>query len=613
MSSRANPKWLAKGLALAFCWGIATESWILLFTLDRATFGMPRAARLLRTLETAGTAAAFALLMAVTLALLPPIRRWAGSDRSLLLSLCGLAASLWLTWVFVAVSPAIDAIRLTTDPIALRFTTILTATPIIFLAGFFGFQSLRDGSSIRLVQVSKTAPIALALLGAAALITPSFENEAQTRRADIFLFSVDTLRADHLGCYGYALTTSPNLDRFCEEAIVFERAIAPAPSTMPSYASIMTGLWPKEHGVYSNYRKVSPAVKTLAERLRDEDYLTAALLDGSFPGTFPNLGQGFSFVVQRGITAATPLPSPAEGARTLYYALLSATSKHLNWGVSATTISALHRLSEFPADRALFVHFYWPFAHAPYNPTPRFLNAIPAPDPPSRTADLIRRYDAEILFADAQVGRIFEMLEKLGRYREAWIIFTADHGEELGRIVPDSNGGDKQFFGHSRYLFDASVRVPLIVRAPDSRNLGAWREPSVVTTVSIAATLLHATGVELDPALARPLPLKPAHETDDPVISVARSSIQPIDVVSIRTRDWRLIETRRPSPMLELYHDGRDAISDNVAEDHPEVVDELLARLHRWDPPNDLEPATPESLGISEKERESLEALRYLF
>jgi arylsulfatase A-like enzyme len=382
---------------------------------------------------------------------------------------------------------------------------------------------------------------------------------------------------------------------------------------MPSYASIMTGLWPKDHGVYSNYRKVAPSFQTLAERLRDRGYLTAALLDGSYPGTFPNLGQGFEFVVQRGITAATPVPSPAEGVRSLYYALLSAISKQSNWGNSVTTISARHRLSEFPTEQALFVHFYWPFPHAPYDPPRRFLREIPAPESSSRKADLIRRYDAEILFADAQVGHLFEKLERLGRYRNAWVIFVADHGEELGRVVPEPEGDTQTFFGHSRYLFDASVRVPLIVRAPDAEGVVARREPNVVSTVSIASTLLGAADVDFEEQLARPLPLTAAPEPDGYVVSVARSSILPIDVVSIRTRDWRLIETRRPSPMLELYRDGNDAISDNVIADHPQIASNLLETLHDWDEPGEIVHANPESPDISKRERESLEALGYLF
>ena len=83
--------------------------------------------------------------------------------------------------------------------------------------------------------------------------------------------------------------------------------------------------------------------------------------------------------------------------------------------------------------------------------------------------------------------------------------------------------------------------------------------------------------------------------------------------MSIRTREWRLIETRRPSPMLELYRDGNDAISDNLIADHPEIAENLLRTLHSWDEPREIGRETPESLGVSKRERESLEALGYLF
>lgn len=609
----SRPTWLSKGLMLASCWAVAFESWILLVQLARAEFAMPRSARLFRTIETAGFAASAALGLAVILVVLPGLRRWVATDRTALLSCSGFASCAWLTWVFVAAGPDLATVRLTTDPILLRSADMLIATLVVIPATLIIFLGVRRHASLGQRRAIEIVPVSLALLGCVALLVPGFSGSSRSIGPDLFLFSVDTLRADHLGCYGYEQPASPTLDRFCEEAVVFERAMAPAPSTMPSYASIMTGLWPKEHGVYSNHRKVDHSFQTLAERLRDRGYMTAALLDGSYPGTFPNLGQGFEFVVQRGITAATLLPSPAEGVRTLYYALLSAISKRFNWGISLTTISAVRRLSEFPTEQALFVHFYWPFPHAPYDPPRRFLREIPVPKNSSRKADLIRRYDAEVRFADAQVGRLFEKLESLRRYRDAWIIFTADHGEELGRLVPDPAGDTKQFFGHSRYLFDASVRVPLIVRAPDSENIDARREPNVVSTVSIAATLLGAADVEFEDRLAGPLPLKTASKLPGYVVSVARSSILPIDVVSIRTRDWRLIETRRPSPMLELYREGNDAISDNVAADYPEIAADLLKTLHGWDRPSDIGREPPESLGLSKRERESLEALGYLF
>jgi len=605
--------WLPKGLTLAFCLGVTFESWILAIQLGREEFAMPRSARLFRTIETAGFATSAALALAVVVALLPGLRRLVAGDRACLLSCSGVASCVWLTWVFVAAGPDLETVRLTTDPILMRSVDMLIATLVLIPATLLIFWGARHRASPGRRRTVRVVLASLALLGCTVLMAPDFGGGSRSRGPDIFLFSVDTLRADHLGCYGYGLPTSPTLDRFCEEAVVFERAIAPAPSTMPSYASIMTGLWPKNHGVYSNYRKVAPSVRTLAERLRDRGYLTAALLDGSFPGTFSNLGQGFEFVVQRGITAATPVSSPAEGVRALYYALLSAISKQLKWGISVTTISAEHRLSEFPTEQALFVHFYWPFPHAPYDPPRRFLREIPAPESSSRKADLIRRYDAEILFADAQIGRLFEKLESLGRYRDAWVIFAADHGEELGRSVTDPEGDTQEFFGHSRYLFDASVRVPLIVRAPDGENAATRREPNIVSTVSIAATLLGAAGVDFEEQLARPLPLKAAPEPHGSVVSVARSSILPIDVVSIRTRDWRLIETRRPSPMLELYRDGNDAILDNVVAEYPEIASNLLEALHDWDEPSDIGPANRESLGISKRERESLEALGYLF
>jgi arylsulfatase A-like enzyme len=537
-----------------------------------------------------------------------------GRENVAFLASSGICASLWMLWVFVVGSPDEDAIRLTSDPILLRAWSAILAGVAVPLVGTLFYRWWIASRTRWPVRVARSV-LALGVLGLVALSLPTDRSNDRRSLPDIFLFSIDTLRADHLGCYGYPLPTSPRIDRLCEESIVFENAMAPAPATIPSYTSIMTGLMQDRHGVYSNYHKADPTLVTIAERLGEAGYVTGAIIDGAFPGTFANVGQGFDEIVQRGVTARSAVSSVAEGLRTLVNALLGTLAERYRWEISPTTYAARRWLSEIPEGRPAFAHFYWPFPHDPYLPPPRFLREVPPPDVDPELVDMVHRYDAEILFADVQIGRVLDALRDQRRDTRAWILFTADHGEELGRWVEDESGGRARYTGHSRYLFDSSLRVPLVIRPPAEEAVDPRRESSVVSTAAIAATLLEAAGVGRSPEMLEALPLEPSRTSEDRAFSVARSPIKPVDLVSIRRGRWRLVEQREPTPVVELYDYGSGSESANVAANHADLVDELLDELHAWDPPAAGADggAEGDGLGLSDRERERLEALGYLF
>jgi arylsulfatase len=420
---------------------------------------------------------------------------------------------------------------------------------------------------------------------------------------------VDTLRADHLGCYRYSRDTSVQLDRLCEESIVFEKAMAPAPYTIASYTSILTGLYQRDHRVYSNYQKADESLETLPERLQAHGYRTAAILEGSFPGTFANLDQGFDLVIQRGVVARSSLPSLSETGRSLFHATRSIAAGQLRWNISVTTDAAERWLREQTLEQPLFVHFYWPFPHQPYHPPAEHLKTLPLPTPGDLDSDRIRAYDGEILFTDAQMGRLFDVLRELGLWNESWIVFTADHGEELGRAVPNGEGGTMHYWGHSRYLFDSSLHVPLIIRPPRSHAFAPRRTGTVVTTASIATTLLDAAGVPRPENLVGPLPLQSDDPYDEIVVSVSRSSLKPVDVVSVRTSEWRLIETRKPERSIQLYRYRDGDESPDLAASETDRVAELLEQLRAVEPEGSV---LREEISITDRERERLEALGYV-
>jgi arylsulfatase A-like enzyme len=565
-----------------------------------------RAARLERIVEVGALGAVAAVTGTLLCLAIPPLRRKLATAPVWVPAIFGLAATAGLAFAFLWSPPDVAALRMSEDPLLLRARQggIAAALAALIVGTGLFFAPPRRGVSAAMAGVlGATLAVALAPSGPF----------AKERPPDVFLFSVDTLRADHLGCYGYTLPTSPAVDAFCEEAVVYETAMAPASATIPSYTSLFTGTLQRTHRVYTNFDKADPSLVTLAERLRDEGYRTAAFLEGTFPGSFANLGQGFDVLVQRGITAATPIYTPSEGLRSLARSFVSVVGERLGADLSVTTWASTDWLQSLPANVSVFAHFYWPYPHDPYTPPRRYLELVsPRDDLPEEIRGEVHKYDAEIRFTDIQFGRVLDVLRQVGRYDDAWIVFTADHGEELGRMVTEDEGVPRLVFGHSRYLFDASVHVPLIVKPPRATRFEPGRERSVVSTASLASTLLLGLGIPGADRLVGPLPGAVAGDGAFGVaFSIARNPSRSFDRASVRHGDWRLIETRRPTRQLELlrYRDGLE--SEDLSVQEPQITRDLQRLLHTLDPPGS-EAGGGGAADLSERERRMLEELGYV-
>lgn len=290
-------------------------------------------------------------------------------------------------------------------------------------------------------------------------------------RPSILLITLDTTRADHLSPYGYTRVQTPTYDRLAAEGAVFTRAYSTAPLTIVSHATILTGLTPPAHGVRDNGDFVLGEEQvTLAERLSDAGYLTAA-----FTSAFPTQARW----------------GLAQGFQT-YHDPLRRLPTELDWSdqrkADRVVDDAIGTLSELPGDLPAFVWVHLFDAHAPYAP----------PEPyASRYADAL--YDGEIAFASDQVGRLLDWWDR--RYPDSVVLITADHGEGLG------DGGERT---HSFLLHDATLHVPLLLRGHGAAagvvEAGS-RIDYPVSHVDIAPTLLQLAGVALDaqdPAVAEP-------------------------------------------------------------------------------------------------------------
>lgn len=304
------------------------------------------------------------------------------------------------------------------------------------------------------------------------------------RRPGILLVSIDTLRPDHLGCYGYAPPTSPAIDRFCAESVVFERASAHAPSTLPSHASMLTSLLPHHHGAsFESKRALPDDILTLAEVVAAAGYRTAALTGGGQIDPLFGLGQGFE---DYRVLAADDFAATVDAG--------------LEW---------LDRVGASPF--FLFLHSYQ--VHHPYDPAPEILAQFesgyegPFPDhtsvetirainaaggelPAADLRHIVATYDAEIREVDNAFATLVDGLRQRGLWDSTLVVFTSDHGEEFG---------EHGFVGwHSHSLYEELLRVPLVIKLPAGREAGR-RVDSLVRSIDIAPTALKATGSKVPP------------------------------------------------------------------------------------------------------------------
>ncbi|HEX9985872.1 MAG TPA: sulfatase-like hydrolase/transferase [Thermoanaerobaculia bacterium] len=283
----------------------------------------------------------------------------------------------------------------------------------------------------------------------AALVLLSCHREAV--RPPVILISIDTLRSDHLPAYGYRGIATPNIDRIARDGIVYEHAFAHVPLTLPSHASLFTGMLPTEHGVRDNagYR-LDPKTATIASMLKAHGYATGAAVSAYVLRAETNIGTGFDSYDDRILFV--------EGAPT----------GNLQRKGRETLDAARQWLGTRTAEQPffLFTHFFEP--HAPYEPS----------------------YDAEIVASDALVG---ELLATLGtRYDDALIVVLSDHGEGL------RDHGEQE---HGVLLYREALQVPLIVKLPKNARKGT-RVAAPVQLIDVLATIAEITGAP-KPATAR--------------------------------------------------------------------------------------------------------------
>jgi choline-sulfatase len=413
-------------------------------------------------------------------------------------------------------------------------------------------------------------------LGAAAW--RRFGVRAPGRPPNVLLVTIDTLRWDRLGAYGARDASTPVLDGMAARGVRFETAIAQAPLTAPSHASILTGTIPPRHGVRDNGGFVLPDhLPTLAGTFQHARYRTAAFISG-----FP-LDRRFGFA--RGFDHYDDRLPRGDHRRRAEYVERRAdetTDRALKWLDGATAGTAASPAEARPW--FLWVHYFDP--HTPYEPPP---------DGSGRFRD--RPYDGEIAFVDQQLGRLLGALGQARTRDRTLVLVTADHGEALGEHGEDT---------HGVFLYDSTLRVPWVMEGP---GLATAAVPNVLARgVDVMPTLLELAGMpvpdgldgrSLAPAaLGRTLSDEPAYAES----LFARIHFGWAPLYAWRTARWKVIDA--PRPELYAIDADRDEKTDR-AEAERDVADQLLRQVRAA-----RQVATPQA--AVEPDRVSAERLRAL-
>ncbi len=402
-------------------------------------------------------------------------------------------------------------------------------------------------------------------------------------KPNLVLITLDTTRADHLGCYGYAHAKTSNIDALADKGVLFAQALSPAPLTQPAHSSLMTGTYPTYHGVRVNgSTALSQAHTTLAEVLAAKGYETGAFIGAFVLDRRWGLNQGFDVYDDQ------------FDLKKYKHLDLAGVQRPADQVVDA----AMAWLEEKKQDPFFaWIHLYDP--HTPYEPPEPFLSEYGERGP----AGL---YDGEIAFADSQVGRLVSWLDVNRLDEKTIIVVVGDHGESLG-----SHGEGT----HGYFVYDYALRVPLVMASPFN-ELRAVRVESQVSMVDVFPTVLSLLGLDPETQVhgRSLLPEMFLSEDDEEAYAYGESMTPSLQfgwsaLHCLRSSRYKLIEAPKP----ELY----DLVADpgettNVYERHPAVAQEMRKELERLMRETARNAPEPEAADFDKETIESLAALGYV-
>jgi arylsulfatase A-like enzyme len=436
------------------------------------------------------------------------------------------------------------------------------------------------------------AALAAGAAGAARLAPRPPASPTVTRAAppadapNVVLVVVDTLRADHLSCYGGTTVRTPHIDALAAEGVRYADAFSQASWTRPSIATILTGLYPSSHGAIHKADKLPDRVDTLAELLQRAGYRTVGFADNANISPAFNFQQGFDeyhYLAPDFFFGASETASQL----TLYSALRLVRERFLarrmdvhNYYQPAEVVTATVRRwldgrADTRAPLFLFVHYMDPhdpyFVH-PFNGVGYARVAMPNP-PAELVGRMHEAYAGSVAYLDEHLGALFDDLRRRGLWDRSLVVLTADHGEEFRE-----HGG----WWHGTTLYDEQVHVPLIVKPPGGR--GARVVEEFATSLDIAPTVLAAAGASVPSTLqGHGLPLDGGPPPSRQSV-FAEEDLEGNVLQAVRTRDWKLVTANPGNPRglapEELYDLPKDPGEHaNVVASRPADAETMRAEL----------------------------------
>lgn len=427
-------------------------------------------------------------------------RAWAGGSairaiRGALLALPAiLGAALLLTWLW-EYRP--DLLPGKSGGLAseLAIVGLLLALASVYLSRRIRVERWLLGGMLLLLGIAAL----LFLPGARQLPSVHTLSSSPHKIRRILLLSMDTLRADAVSTLSKGASSTPSLDALAADSIVFSRASSPAPWTLPSFASVMTGLAPAVHQVKSPTQRVPDSLTTLAERFQDTGYLTAAI--GHQPWLRPEQGMAQGFM-------SFDISPRDEFGRSLGSRLLArlfpARLKPTLTTPEITDFAIAWLQQHAQEDFFLWVHYFKP--HGPYVPLGPYRPRENPPEgmgysfgggpairdgvfiPPEKRGWVRKLYESEVHLVDDNAGRLLAELKRLGIYDDTLIVFLSDHGEEFW---------EHDLFEHGHSLYEELLHVPFFFKLPEAKA-GERREERV-STGTLYPTLLELCGMKTDP------------------------------------------------------------------------------------------------------------------
>ncbi|MFQ6084532.1 MAG: sulfatase, partial [Candidatus Aminicenantia bacterium] len=295
------------------------------------------------------------------------------------------------------------------------------------------------------------------------------ELRKKAEKWNLIYIVLDAARPDHFSCYGYPKKTTPYIDQFSKESLIFDNAFSQAVYTLASTSSLFTGLYPISHYVVMDYQKLPDRFFTLAEAFSEKEYLTLAEISNPYVSSKFNMHQGFSFFKR-------------------------------NWKTEKIFLNSETKDLIKKENKRFFLYLHYTPPHAPYDPPLRFkkkfissirktdiglteyLKKVEEGEIELKREDLNylkNLYDANLNYVDYYVGRVIELLKKEGWYQNSVIIITSDHGEALY---------EHQKLQHNSTVYEEMIRIPLIIKFPPTANIEPQRISNLVEMIDLTAT-----------------------------------------------------------------------------------------------------------------------------